>query len=149
MDCKMMTVRSFLKAIAGAVALVGLVTFAQAEDKSLDPSGTWTWTTPGRNGGPDRTSTLTLKSSGGTVTGSLSTPGRGGNPNKTDIANVKVEGKTISFEVTRERNGTSTTTVYKGTLEGDTITGTTKIKDGDRPERKWSAKRSTGATTGS
>jgi hypothetical protein len=151
MDCKMMTVRSFLKAIAGAVALVGMVALAQAEDKSdkvSDPSGTWTWTTPGRNGGADRTTTLTLKRADDkSLAGSISTPGRGGAPNKTDISNVKLEGNTISFEVSRERQGATTTTIYKGTLTGDTITGKVKVKDSDRPERDWTAKRST--TTGS
>lgn len=145
----MMTARSFLKAIAGAVALVGLVTFAQAEDKSSDPSGTWTWTTPGRNGGPERTTTLTLKNVGGTITGSISSPGRNGNANKTDISNVKLEGSTISFEVTRERNGQTMTTVYKGTLEGDKITGKTTVKDSDRPGRNWAAKRGAASATGS
>ncbi len=138
-----MTVRSFLKAIAGAVALVGMVAYAQAEDKTLDPSGTWTWTTPGRNGGPERTFTLTLKNSDGKITGSLSTPGRNGNANKTDISNAKLESGTLSFEVSRERNGQTMTTVYKGTLAGDKITGKTLLKDSDRPGRDWTAKRST------
>jgi len=144
-----MTVRSFLKAIAGAVALVGMVALAQAEDKTLDPSGTWTWTTPGRNGGPERTFTLTLKNSGGTITGSLSAPGRNGNANKTDISNAKLEGGTISFEVSRERNGQTMTTVYKGTLAGDKITGKSKAKDSEGEGRDWTAKRSAAGTTGS
>jgi len=139
----MMTVRSFLKTIVGAVALVGMVALAQAQDKSLDPTGTWAWTTPGRNGGPDRTYTLTLKYSAGALTGSLSVPGRGGNPNKVNIANGKLDGSTISFEVSRERNGTTTTTIYKGTLTANSITGKVKVKDSDRPERDWTAKRST------
>jgi len=32
---------------------------AAEDDKKADPSGTWTWTTPGRNGGADRKMTLT------------------------------------------------------------------------------------------
>lgn len=140
-----MTARSFFKAMICAVALVGTAALAQAQDSSaLNPTGTWTWSTPGRNGGADRTNTLTLKYSGGSLTGSISAPGRNGNANSTDISNGKLEGDQISFQTTRDRNGTTLTTTYKGTLTADAIKGKVAVTGGDqeRPARNWEAKRS-------
>lgn len=131
--------------MAGAVALLGMVALAQAQDKALDPTGTWTWGAPGRNGNPGRTNTLTLKYSGGNLTGSLSTPRRNGNANTTDISNGKLTGDQISFTTTSERNGTTYTSTYTGTLTADTIKGKIAVTGGDnpRPPRNWTAKRST------
>ena len=46
---------------AAVCVVLALSLQARAEDKKADPTGTWSWTTPGRNGGPDRKSTLILK----------------------------------------------------------------------------------------
>src|SRR5947207_10306596 len=59
-----------ISALCGTFAL-GFLSQTKAEDKKADPSGTWTWTMPGRNGGPDRKMTLKLKSEGDKVTGKL------------------------------------------------------------------------------
>src|SRR5436305_14364945 len=70
---------------------------AAEDNKKADPSGTWTWTTPGRNGGADRKMTLKLKVEGEKVTGTLSTPGQDGEEVKTEIENGKIKGDEISF----------------------------------------------------
>src|SRR5437867_3089483 len=63
-----------------ACAFLALCALApvQAADKKNDPSGTWTWTVPGRNGGADRKNTLKLKVDGDKLTGTVSAPGRQG-----------------------------------------------------------------------
>ena len=93
---------------------------ARAEDKKADPTGTWTWSTPGRNGGPDRKSTLTLKLDGEKVTGKLSSPGRqGGDANETEIQDGKLKGDEISFTVIREFNNNKMTIKYHGKVSAD------------------------------
>jgi len=67
---------------------------------AADATGTWTWSTPGRNGGPDRVSTLTLKADGANLTGKVSVPGRDGAATDTQIADGKVDGDKISGSIT-------------------------------------------------
>ena len=126
-------------------ALLGLAAFGtvRAADK-VDPSGTWAWTTPGRDGGEGRKSTLTLKAEGEKVTGSISSPGRqGGEARETPIANGKIKGEEISFDVTREfGEGNKVTMKYSGKIAGDTIKGKVETdRDGQARSRDWEAKR--------
>lgn len=127
--------------IVSCAALI-LAAAAQAQDKKVDPSGTWTWATPGRNGGPDRTNTLTLKIEDSKLAGKLSAPGRGGQAADTAIADAKVDGDTISFAVVREFNGTSNTNKYSGKIAGDKITGKMEFtRQGETQSRDWEAMR--------
>ncbi len=130
------------KTILGAVLLLGAMTQAQADDKKTDPSGTYMWTVPARNGGADRTNTLVLKLDGDKLTGKLSAPGRGGQVTDTDIADGKVTGANVSFNVVRSFNGNSRTNAYSGTLADGSIKG--KIdsvnQNGDPVSRDWEAK---------
>jgi hypothetical protein len=111
----------------------------QADDsKKADPTGTWTWSTPGRNGGEARETTLKLKMDGEKLTGTMS--GRQGA--ETAITNAKLAGDEVSFDVTREFQGNSVTQKYKGKISGDTITGKiSSERDGQSRERDWTAKR--------
>ena len=126
-------------------ALLGLaaVATARAEDKKVDPSGTWTWSTPGRDGGEARKSTLKLKAEGEKVTGSISSPGRqGGEARETPIENGKIKGEDVTFDVTREFNGNKVTMKYSGKIAGDTIKGKVETeRDGNARSRDWEAKR--------
>ena len=89
-----------------------------------DPSGTWTWTQAGRNGGADRTNSLVLKYADSKLTGKLTPPARGGaDVVPIEITEGKVDGDTVSFNVVMEFNGNSMTNKYSGTLAGDKITG--------------------------
>jgi len=114
-----------------------------ADEKKGDPSGTWTWTTPGRNGGADRKMTLKLKTEGEKVTGTLSFPGQDGEPVKSEIENGKIKGDEISFTVTREFNGNKRTMKYNGKISADTIKGKTEFErsNGETQSRDWEAKR--------
>ena len=88
-----MNISKFTKILLGAVLLTGSLVQAQADDKKVDPTGTYIWTMPGRNGGPDRTNTLVLKLDGDKLTGSVASPGRGGAaPTPVDITDGKVTG---------------------------------------------------------
>lgn len=137
---KKITLKSFLKLSAVAVLALGLIPSARAADK--DPSGTWTWTTPGRNGGPDRKSTLTLKADGEKLTGSVKTPGRQGNEVETPIEEGKVKNGEVSFTVTREFNGNKFVSKYSGKVEGDSIKGKIEFdRNGQTNTRDWEAKK--------
>ena len=93
--------------------VVGLVAFA------ADATGKWTYEQPGRNGGPARQVTITLKQDGAKLTGSVPGMGRGGDVPPTEIKNGKVDGDSVSFEVVREFNGNTMTTKYEGKVSGD------------------------------
>jgi len=126
-----------------ACAILALSAVAQAQDKKADPTGTWTWSTPGRSGGPERKSTLKLKLEGEKVTGTLSAPGRGGQSSDVAISEGKLKGDEISFEVTREVQGNKITAKYHGKISGDSIKGKMETgRDGQTP-RDWEAKRET------
>lgn len=130
------------KIILGAVLLTGTLNLAQAEDKKSDPTGTYTWSVPGRNGGPDRTNTLSLKLDGDKLTGKLSSPGRGGAAVDTDIADGKASGADISFTVVRSFNGNTFTNKYSGKLGDDSIKGKMEFtRNGDSQSRDWEAKK--------
>jgi hypothetical protein len=127
-----------------AVLALGGITTASAEDKAASATGTWTWTTPGRNGGAERKMTLTLKQEGEKLTGKLSSPGRdGGAARETEIAEGSVKGADVAFSVTREFNETKMTSKYSGKLTADTITGKIDSKDreGNDQKRDWTAKK--------
>jgi hypothetical protein len=95
--------------LCAALGLTGLVALAASID------GKWTVEVQGRNG--TQTQTLTLKTDGTKLTGTLDT-GRGG---AAEIAEGRIDGMDVSFNATRAgRNGT-TTTAYTGKLMGDDL----------------------------
>jgi len=108
-----------LLTVAAACATMALS--AVADDAKPSATGTWSWTQPGRNGGPDRTNTLTLKTDDAKLTGKLSMPGRGGSttPIETEITDGKVDGDSVSFAIVREYNGNSMTNTYTGKVTAD------------------------------
>ena len=128
----------------GCAAAILLLT---ASVQAADPTGTWTWSTPGRNGGPERVRTLTLKADATTLTGKLSVPGRDGSPVETPIADGKIDGDNISFDLVRSYNGNSSTNKYSGAVTADKITGKVESvnRDGQPQSRNWEAKRVTDA----
>jgi hypothetical protein len=138
---KHMTLNKFAKIVMGAVLLTGVLTQAQAQDKKVDPTGTYIWTQAGRNGGPDRTNTLVLKLAGDKLTGNVSAPGRGGQAADTDIADAKLAGANVSFTVVRSFNGNSMTNKYSGTVADGSIKGKIESeRNGQAQSRDWEAK---------
>jgi hypothetical protein len=138
-----MKLNKLVKILAGAVLACSMLVQVHAEDAKVDPSGTYIWAQPGRNGGPDRTNTLVLKLEGDKLTGKVQSPGRGGgDPMSTDIKDGKITGSDISFSVTREFNGNSFTTKYSGKLADGTIKGKTETeRNGETQSRDWEAKK--------
>ncbi len=112
-----------------------------AAAQAADADGNWIWTTPGRNGGPERQSVLSLKTDGSQLAGKLSTPGRDGKPVDLPITEGKVDGNQFSFEVVRQFNGNTITTTYTGVVSAGTITGKIEtVRDGSTQTRDWLAK---------
>jgi len=135
---------SLLKHVARHLTYAVLFVATTAAVQAADVSGTWTWTTPGRNGGPDHTNTLTLAVDGATLTGKVSALGHGGKIVDTPIADGKVDGDNISFSVIRVNKENSVTNSFSGTVAADQITGKIGfVRDGEAKSRDWQATRST------
>ena len=136
-----MKLTKLTKIMLGGLLLLGALPLAQADDKKVDPSGTYVWTQPGRNGGADRTNTLVLKLDGDKLTGKISAPGRGGAATDTEIADGKLTGADVSFSVVRTFNGNTMTNKYSGTIADGTIKGKIEFnRNGDAQSRDWEAK---------
>src|ERR1051325_9672793 len=76
----------------------------QAEDKP-NAVGRWTWTSAGRNGGPEMKHDLTLKSEDGKLTGKLETKVSDDQKLETKVEDAKLEGDKLTFNVNPEFNG--------------------------------------------
>jgi hypothetical protein len=128
--------------LAGVVLASSMLIQVHAADTKVDPTGKYIWTQQGRNGGADRTNTLTLKLEGDKLTGKVENPGRGGgDPVSTEIKDGKINGSEISFTVTREFNGNSFTTKYSGKLADGVIKGKVESERGGQAQsRDWEAK---------
>ena len=128
--------------LGAVVALLCAATLAHA----ADANGKWSWVSPGRNGGPDRTNTLTLKVEGSKLSGNVGAPNREGKVTETAIADGKLDGDAVTFSVTREFNGNSFTAKYNGKVAADEITGKIETtRNGEAQSRDWKAKRVTDA----
>jgi hypothetical protein len=134
---------SIAAAVTCAIFAFSAVAAVQAQEKKADPTGTWTWSAQGRQGGTPRQTTLKLKVEGDKLTGTVTTPGRqGAEPRSVAIENGKVKGDEISFTVTREFNNNRMTQKYVGKVAGDTIKGKTEFeRNGEVQSRDWEAKR--------
>ena len=135
-----MTINKFAKIMLGTVLVLGATLQVQADDKKIDPTGTYQWVMSGRNGGPDRTNSLALKLEGGTLTGKLTSPGRGGKTTETTINDAKLTGADVSFTVVRTFNDNSFTNKYTGAIADGVITGKIEFtRDGETQSRDWKA----------
>ena len=113
----MTTLRKYLAASCAAFVLTVAAVAA-------DPTGTWKWTTEGRNGPTESTAKLELKD--GALSGTIS--GRMGDA---PIGEASFKDDQVAFTVKREYNGNSFVIKYDGKLAGDSITGTI-----ERPSRE-------------
>jgi hypothetical protein len=105
-----------------------------ADDAKGKVDGTWAWSIQTQNG-QSFEQKAKLKQEGDKVTGVI----MGRNNQETPIKEGKVKDGEVTFDVTRERQGQSVTTHYKGKVDGDTIKGTTEREGGQ--SREWMAKR--------
>jgi len=131
-----------IKHIFKTVPVLTVLALGMLAAHAADVSGTWSWSTPGRNGGPERTSTLTVKADGDKLAGKVSAPGRDGATSDSPIVNGKLAGDKISFELVREFNGRSLTNSFAGTVTGDKIVGKIEsTRNGEKQSHDWEAKR--------
>jgi hypothetical protein len=133
------------KCLAAIVALSMLILPAfgadeveKAADKAAAVDGTWAWSFTTQNG-QTFDQKAKLKQDGEKLKGVV----LGRNDSQTEIKDGKINAKgELSFTVTREFQGQSRTTKYKGKLDGDKIKGTTeRERDGQTQSREWEAKR--------
>jgi hypothetical protein len=120
-----------LSAAFTAVVLTSVLAFAG------DPTGTWKWSVPGRDGQP-REFTLKLELKDGQLSGIMS-----GFRGDTPITNAAFKDDQVAFTVVREFNGNRVETKYQGKLEGDTIKGSSEGpgRDGQIMKREWAPTR--------
>jgi hypothetical protein len=137
-----MSVLKFATALAGAMLVMGVLIPARAQDTKVDPTGTYIWTVPARNGGSDRTNTLVLKLDGDKLTGTVASPGPGGQITSRDISDGKFTGADVSFCVVRSFRDNMVTNKYTGTLASGVIKGKMEYeRNGEAQSRDWEAKR--------
>lgn len=106
---------------------------------TLDPTGTWEWTTKSPTG--EIPTTLKLAWQDNKVSGFYSN--QFGN---TAISNLSLEDDVISFDVVRDFGGQKYVVKYHGKMQGDTISGTIEAPGHDGGETvklDWNAKRTT------
>jgi hypothetical protein len=103
--------------VAPVLLLVALAAYA------ADITGKWTWEQAGRGGGAPMSRTLTLKSDGSKLTGSMPGfgPPGGDAPPAIEISNAKIDGNKISFEVKQSFGDNEFVTKYEGVLNGDEL----------------------------
>ena len=120
------------------LALVGMATLAQAQDKP-NPTGTWKWSV--KIGEQTRDITLKLKLEGDKLTGAM----LGRDNQETAIQDATFKAGDVSFRIVRERDGRKMTAKYAGKVTGDTIKGKIEFeRDGQTQSRDWEAKRAKG-----
>ena len=126
-------------ALCAACFLTAAVFAADAATAST-PAGTWKWTPPGRNGAAGVERTLKLDYADGKLTGTLlgAKMGQFDIPD-TAISDASFKDGAIAFSVTSEMNGNKRTAKYTGTLDGDSIKGSSEApgRDGNVMKREW------------
>jgi hypothetical protein len=115
------------------LSLLSLMTLTCWLVSAADIDGKWMAKVQGKNG--EVTETLTLKSDGNKLTGSVKRK-------KADvqISEGMISGQNVSFKVIHDRNGKKVAQVYKGTLSGSdlklTMTGPRGKRDLDFKKAK-------------
>ena len=97
------------------------------------------WTSESKRGENTIQQTLTLKSDGSALTGTIETSFNG-NSRSTDIKNGKVDGSKFSFSTVQRGKQGEMTIIWEGSVSGDEMNGTQKREGGDQ-SRPFTAKR--------
>ncbi len=97
------------------------------------------WVSESKRGENTIQQTLTLKSDGGALTGTVETSFNG-NSRSTDIKAGKVDGNKFSFSMVQRGKQGEITVTWEGTVNGDELSGTQKREGGDQ-SRPFTAKR--------
>ena len=117
-----------------ALAVVAVLTMAAW---AADVSGTWTMSTPGRDG-QMREQDITIAQEGNKIKVTM-TMGRPGGETREVVGEGTIEGNAIAWAFTFQRpDGQEMKMEYKGTVDGATMKGTT-MRMGSEVE--WTAKK--------
>ncbi|OGD28220.1 MAG: hypothetical protein A2V57_02085 [Candidatus Aminicenantes bacterium RBG_19FT_COMBO_65_30] len=118
------------KASLAALAIVAILSLAAW---AVDVSGTWTMSSPGRDGAMMERD-ITIVQDGNKI--KVTMPGRqGGDP---ITGEGTIEGNAIEWKIVRQGPQGEMVMTYKGTVEGDTMKGTMSMMD---REIEWTAKK--------
>jgi hypothetical protein len=126
-----------MKSLRLITAALAAVLFTSVLAFAGDPTGTWKWSIPGRDGQP-REINLKLELKDGMLTGTVN-----GFRGETPISSASFKDDQIAFAVVREFQGNKYETKYDGKLDGDTIKGTLERtgRDGQVTKSEWTATR--------
>ena len=120
------------KASLAALAIVAILSLAAW---AVDVSGTWTLSTPGRDGAMMERD-ITIVQEGNKLKVTMPPGPRGGDPMTVDGT---IEGNAIEWKVVRQRpDGQEFVMNYKGTVDGNTMKGTVPMMGS---EVEWTAKK--------
>ena len=122
MDCfRCATIsEAIMKAILSMALVLGVCVLAgAADDKVVDPVGTWKCEY--QIGGQQRTSTLKIKKDGDNLAGTMSWPDQ----DETKLKDLKLKDGTLTFSAERKLAGMDDgiTVEYKLTIDGDKLKG--------------------------
>jgi hypothetical protein len=122
-----------MKAILSMALVLGVCgPTGAADDKAVDPVGTWNCEY--EIGGQQRTSTLKIKKNGGDLTGTMSWPDQ----EETKLKDLKLKDGTLTFSAERKLAGMDDgiTVEYKLAIDGDQLKGKGAAEFGGE-KREW------------
>jgi hypothetical protein len=118
-----------------ALAIVAMLTMAAW---AVDVSGTWTMSSPGRDGQMMERD-ITIAQTGNAI--KVTMPGRpnqDGTPGEPIVGDGTLDGNAIQWKIVRQTPRGEMTMEYKGTVDGATMKGTFTMMD---REVEWTAKK--------
>ena len=120
-----------MKAILAAALVLGVCGLAgAADDKKVDPVGTWKCEY--EIGGAKRTATLTIKKDGDKLDGAMTWPDQ----KDTKVKDLKLKDGTLTFSVVRKFMDNEFTADYTLTIDGDKLKGKAAAELGGQ-KREW------------
>jgi uncharacterized protein (DUF2147 family) len=108
---------------------------------AADATGKWSFETAMPQN-PDRkmTTTMDLKASGSSLTGTVTTSGGQMQGRAIDIQDGKVDGSKVSFTVMQTTKKGEAKWTYEATIDGDSMKGT-RTREGGKGSQEFTAKR--------
>ena len=107
-----------MKAILSMALVLGVCGLARAaDDKAVDPVGTWKCAY--EIGGQQRTSTLKIKKDGDKLAGTMTWPDQ----KETKVKNLKLKDGTLTFSAVRKVMDNEFNVAYKFSIDGDKLKG--------------------------
>lgn len=121
-----------------SLAVLSIAVLLTVAALAADVSGTWVMSTAGRDGQMMERD-ITIVQEGNKIKVTMPMPGPpGGEPREPIVGEGTVEGNSIQWKVVMETPRGEFTMEYKGTVDGDTMKGTTMRRD---QEVEWTAKK--------